>query len=311
MAKPYKKIKVMSGDLVQFDEDTGRIIGFKNKKIVEGEEIIGFEISLPDEDKFQEFKLVLAGMISSFGLSFYLNKYLDKKLTKQVIESVVNNHIQASENEYYYLPLTRILLDEYFLQNDKIDLSCFIRYNVTGMKEELKSISQYEVEMGGKLITANDGMDEQQVFIERKHENQNGNDDILMSLVTILRDKYKEMIDNPIFANNNVLHVFSDNGTMCLANNALKKIDYEFFEKNFEINLGWLKKMGDSQTVSVMTCLIIFIETFTPNNVVLYSSVPEEFVKDTKFNIGLFNKKHQDSQVDLFFSKAMMPGGLK
>lgn len=311
LAKVYRKIKVMSGDLVEFNEETGEIIGFKHKKILDDDgNIIGFDISLMSKEEFDEFVLVIAGMISSFGLSFYLNKYLDKKLSKTVIESVVNNHIQATENEYYYLPLTRILLDEYFLLNDKIDLSCFIRYNVPGMKKEIKSISGYEVEMGGRLITANDGIDEQQVIIDRT--TSSGSLEYMPALIATLGEKYKEIKDSVDMSANNILHVFMDGDTINLANNNFEPINYEYFENLFKVNLGWLKAGSKSETMTGMTTMVLFMETFVPNQIVLYSSLSDEFIKDAKFNVGLYNKNHDiDDQIDLFVSKAKLPGSIK
>lgn len=298
----------MNGDLVEFDEETGSIIGFKNKKIVDGENIVGFEVRFYSEEEFNEFVVVLAGMISSFGISFYMNKYLNKKLSEKVIESVVNNHIHASENEYYYLPLTRILLDEYFRNNNEIDLTCFIRYNVYGMKQELKSVAGYEVEMGGKLITANDKIGGDEVVIEKIGASGNGE---LSALVTILKTQYNEAGIKIDKTGNDVIHVFADGEQICVANNIYKKIDYGYFEKLDGINLNWLRQGHKNKMAEAMTSLVLCLEVFAPRQIVLYSSLSEKFVKDAKFNIDLYNKNHKDDTVDLFISKADMPGSLK
>ena len=286
-----KDIELYGGELAVLSPSTKKMFPWDVSEIKDDKNVIGYKIAVPTNE-FEEFKASLTMSLVETAFEYYFTKFLKGKLRDGVIESVIQNHIHAVQMPEYYFPLTMFILDEYFKNNSKINISTFIRFNMPGLVKEIKALSEIEAHMGGKFITMGNKIDDGHGGC------QNGN---LESIINEMITGYPSHGD--IEANSRIT-VFEIDGEITVTNKDFKRITLEYFSQQTGVDTVF--RTDDDNIDAAMTLLILAWEVFTPKSCVVYNSIQGQFRKDIENNIKVFNDNHEE-QINLMFSKDNLP----
>lgn len=294
-----KEFEIIFGDRVEFRDDN--YAGFdelKNSFIMkEDDKPVGIRVKIDIDDKeaFNEFKAMLAMFLTSIATSVFFHKYLAKKFSAKTKDSIIKNHLSHSNNDYYYAPLTKLLIDEYFRHNTKINLSTFLMFNMNGMEKDIKEAALLENDLGGKLIAPSE------VSVVPGFLPQNDDEDEEFNLlVKSLSEGYKQIGHNKA---NETIHVYWKNGFK-VTNNKYEIIDLDYIQKSTGLMITSSYTKGD--TGLSMACFIIALEVLGATSVVIYKSLPEQEYVDVLENVDIYSKKSK-KEISIYTSDANHP----
>ena len=299
-----KEFKILFGNSIEMANGFENLKDFPSEDILsEDNKIIGIKTNIDTEDEeYEYFKTILADFIVTIGMNLFFHKYLSKKFSDNKRTSIIRNHLSHQNTEYYYFPLTKLILDEYLKKNNTLNLTTFIQFNMHGMQKDIQEVSQLENELDGKLISPAEvgsvtGF-KTPTSISEKEEDESFN-----LFINELINGYKK---TGIKKENQILHIFWKNG-LNIINDKGDNIDFKYIEKSCSLEIETDIGTNNKDEI-LMACFVLALEVFGANTIVIYKSVPEEDYQDIMDNIGIFKEK-RNKEVDIFMSEKNHPGG--
>lgn len=301
----YKTIEIEMGEHFKLTKDfLSTISKYTNNIDQENKKVV---LNFTTAKNFNTFVDDFSKLITSISYAYYLTKYLNGRFNKADITSIIGNHLASDENTLYFSPLMKIIISEFFKNNNKINITSFILFNVSGMKKEIEDIADMEDKMEGRLLQATDGYGGVDVI---RKESPNSNEDLsnedFAEIIKLMRENY--MKSKACKEDNENLLIFKEEEKIKLTNNKFVEINSDFFSKICKAKIE-TKSVADSDLG--MMCFILALETLHPQKIVMFNGIDEETKDAVKNNIAVFNNKHDDDEVEFYTSTEFTPKSIK
>ena len=277
--------------LESLEENEGLKISNKNK-----EEKI-FEIQI-DSDKDKETIInFLSTYLSIKTYVVELKKGLKNHFSPKEIEAILNNHINNTSELLYCKMLTKIHLTEYFKKRQIFNSKAFLRFNMNGMRNEVKYISTLEIESGGNLVETSF---EDSPILQGHSSIQSR----FYAVIEQLREIYTKGIEEDYKFKD--FHVFVDeDGDLVTINEAGEEVSYLFINELLGVNLTIDTGDGNPPFLDEIIKLVISIPSFAIKRVIIYE-MNEDLKKTIIFNLEEL-KQNFETDFKVYFSEEEYP----
>lgn len=303
-----KKIKIIFGSYW----DTPNFAAFRKYKPIEIKDD-SFSIFLTDKNYLNLINDISL-LIVKKAYTIYLSNFLKKDFKGQDIKLIIKNHLESHECNVYFTSLVSIIISCFFEHSDKINLTSFINFNISGIKDDLYNIAKYDIATGGHYITASDG------FTGIYLETDERYDFDIPEIIEIIDNEYQKSHPKDDTKHKAIM-VYIDKGNIKLCDNELEEVNYEYFNKIANQDLGIKSyidglKDCDKETkllMSLSLMFLIYLEVFNPTSAVLFGQI-EKGIKDVlKENVEAHNEnlENQDYITNFYVSSRIFPQKIK
>lgn len=268
---------------------------FKINEIKE-DDVVKYIINTKNEEQKDKFLNYMSVFLSINKFSIELSTHLIKKFKdRSKIQQIIQNHFDYTLEGSYFKLLTRICLLEFFKNNKELNIDAFIRFNMSGIKEEAKYISNMEVECDGHYIDSQDTFDVEEDFDEDFEQGE------FSEIFNILKTKYDSLYKEPIIKD---IHTHFDKKLKFVSENN-EEINIEYLNNKLNVGLSFVNQDDSPDYINDILLISLIISVFGVKRVIIHKGLPKVVQKSLEYNLSAL--KERDSKFSVFYADNVKP----